>query len=129
MVYAFIKQKPSNATAVASHAGISDKKDTVQAMHPSTNADSAVATDSVVACEDAAVSGEVNQKQVSIEKSKYIYHLVQPGDTLWNIARRYDGVTVELLKEVNNFTPSSTLKIGSKIKVPDKSLFKWVYSS
>jgi membrane-bound lytic murein transglycosylase D len=53
--------------------------------------------------------------------AKYIYHLVQPGDTLWNIARRYDGVTVEVLKEVNNFTPKSTLKVGDKIKVPSNS--------
>lgn len=56
--------------------------------------------------------------QAQSAASKYIIHLVQPGDTLWNIAKRYDGITVELLKEVNNFTPQSTLKVGSKLKIP-----------
>ena len=29
---------------------------------------------------------------------KVVYHIVQPGDTLWNIASRYEGVTVERIK-------------------------------
>ncbi len=47
---------------------------------------------------------------------KYIYYLVQPGDTLWNIARRYNGVTIEMIKNINNLR-SSELKIGTKLKV------------
>jgi membrane-bound lytic murein transglycosylase D len=47
---------------------------------------------------------------------KFIWHVVQPGDTLWNIARRYEGVTVDELKAINNLT-SSTLKPGTRLKV------------
>ncbi|MFM2156787.1 MAG: hypothetical protein RL516_1536, partial [Bacteroidota bacterium] len=47
---------------------------------------------------------------------KYVYHLVQPGDTLWNIAKRYNGVTIEMIKNINNLR-SSQLKVGTKLKV------------
>ncbi|HNR21248.1 MAG TPA: transglycosylase SLT domain-containing protein [Bacteroidia bacterium] len=50
-------------------------------------------------------------------KSNYKYHTVQRGDTLWNIARRYDG-TVEQLKQMNNLSRNATIKVGAKIKVP-----------
>ncbi len=47
---------------------------------------------------------------------KYIYHVVQPGDTLWNIAKRYEGVTVEMIKDINNLH-NANLKPGTKLKV------------
>lgn len=49
-------------------------------------------------------------------KPKFIYHVVQPGDTLWNIAKRYEGVTVEMIKDINNLR-NATLKPGTKLKV------------
>ena len=51
-----------------------------------------------------------------VKTPKYVYHLVQPGDTLWNIARRYNGVTIEMIKNINNLR-SSELKVGTKLKV------------
>jgi len=48
---------------------------------------------------------------------KTVYHLVQKGDTLWNIARQYDGVTVEQLKELNQITNIKALKPGTRLKV------------
>lgn len=47
----------------------------------------------------------------------YIYHIVKPGDTLWDIAKKYNGVTVEELKKLNNITNSQSLKVGQKIKI------------
>jgi len=116
VVYATIKQKPApveNTTATAAN----DKTD-------SANVNTTVKADSSSDSETGAVTTESKTTQVSQAQSaasKYIIHLVQPGDTLWNIAKRYEGVTVELLKEANNFTPKSTLKVGSKIKVPTES--------
>jgi membrane-bound lytic murein transglycosylase D len=45
-----------------------------------------------------------------------IYHTVQTGDTLWSISKRYDGLTVEQLKKLNNLDDNS-LKIGQKLRV------------
>lgn len=47
---------------------------------------------------------------------KYVYHMVQPGDTLWNIAKRYDGVTVEMIKDINNLR-NTNIKPGTRLKV------------
>ncbi|MBG8553024.1 LysM peptidoglycan-binding domain-containing protein [Hymenobacter guriensis] len=43
-------------------------------------------------------------------------HLVQPGDTLYNISRRYQGVTVDQLRKLNNLT-SDEVKPGQKLIV------------
>ncbi|UOQ53493.1 LysM peptidoglycan-binding domain-containing protein [Hymenobacter cellulosivorans] len=43
-------------------------------------------------------------------------HLVQPGDTLYNISRRYQGVTVEQLRKLNNLK-SDEVKPGQKLLV------------
>ncbi|MBC6990997.1 LysM peptidoglycan-binding domain-containing protein [Hymenobacter sp. BT491] len=43
-------------------------------------------------------------------------HLVQPGDTLYNISRRYQGVTVEQLRKLNNLK-SDNVKPGQKLVI------------
>lgn len=48
---------------------------------------------------------------------KYIFHLVQRGDTLWNIARRYEGATVDQIMELNKISDNKSLKAGTKLKV------------
>jgi membrane-bound lytic murein transglycosylase D len=48
--------------------------------------------------------------------SKVIYHVVNRGDTLWNIAQRYE-VTVQKLKELNKLNNSNQLKPGTRLKV------------
>ena len=49
--------------------------------------------------------------------TEYIYHTVQPGDTLWGIAQNYPGVTVEDLKRLNGDMNTRHLSVGEKIKV------------
>ena len=53
--------------------------------------------------------------------STYLYHTVMPGDTLFNIATRYKGATVEQIKDLNKITDSRFLKPGTKIKVKVQS--------
>ena len=47
-----------------------------------------------------------------------ILHKVKKGDTLWNIAQRYPGVTPEKLAEINSI--SDYIRIGQTLCVPDK---------
>ncbi|MFM1876487.1 MAG: hypothetical protein RL266_2224 [Bacteroidota bacterium] len=44
------------------------------------------------------------------------YHVVQAGDTLWDIAKR-NGISVDKLKELNNINNHYTLKIGTKLRI------------
>lgn len=55
--------------------------------------------------------------QIDTDQNKYIYHTVQRGDTLWNIAQRYNGVTVERLKELNKIVSSRDLKPGTQLRI------------
>lgn len=57
---------------------------------------------------DAPASGKIT-------KGKIYY--VQPGDTLWDISRKYEGLSIEKIKKLNNLTssritPGQTLIIG-----------------
>ncbi len=53
----------------------------------------------------------------SVKEGKYLYHIVRKGDTLWDIAKEYDGVTVEKIKQLNNISNSKRLQPGQKIKI------------
>ncbi|MBL0137424.1 MAG: LysM peptidoglycan-binding domain-containing protein [Bacteroidetes bacterium] len=58
----------------------------------------------------------VTSSNVKTNDSKIIYHVVQPGDTLWKIAQRYGGMTVESIKQINRLE-SNDLKVGTRLKV------------
>jgi len=47
---------------------------------------------------------------------KFVYHIVQPGDTLWNIAQRYSG-SVEKIKKANKIYNNKNLRPGTKLKI------------
>src|SRR5688572_6232911 len=53
--------------------------------------------------------------------NQYVYHVVQPGDTLWSIAQRYDGISVDELKRENKIYNSKSLKPGTKLKIKVKA--------
>lgn len=42
------------------------------------------------------------------------YHLVQPGDSLWEISRKYQGLTVTKIKQLNKLS-SNSIKPGQKL--------------
>lgn len=52
------------------------------------------------------------------EKETFLYHVVQKGETLYRIYRKY-GISVGEIQRVNNLT-STTLDIGAKLKIPVK---------
>lgn len=96
-----------------------DSASTIEETNKSTLS---VAKNDPVKTADKAVKADKTKvaKVVSkpaINKPKYIYHTVEPGDTLFNIAKRYDGVSVAELKTLNNIHNIRSLKPGMKLKV------------
>ncbi len=52
-----------------------------------------------------------------VSRNKYLYHVVQPGDTLWSIAQRYDGISADEIKKVNRIYNPRGLKPGTRLKI------------
>jgi membrane-bound lytic murein transglycosylase D len=55
----------------------------------------------------------------AVTQGKYLYHVVRKGDTLWDIAKEYDGVTVDQIKSLNNLRNSNKLQPGQKIIIAE----------
>jgi membrane-bound lytic murein transglycosylase D len=53
----------------------------------------------------------------TIDKGSYKYYTIQPGDTLWGIASKLDGVSVNKLRQLNDVNNVKRLKPGQKIIV------------
>lgn len=61
--------------------------------------------------------------QVDAEKiqpksdGKYMYHTVRSGDNLWDIANKYDGVSIEQIQKLNKALDTKKLKLGTKLRI------------
>jgi membrane-bound lytic murein transglycosylase D len=53
----------------------------------------------------------------SASSDDYIYYEVKNGDTLWNIASQYSGVTTQDLCKWNNLGANAKIKPGEKLKI------------
>ena len=51
---------------------------------------------------------------------EYIYYTIRKGDTMWDIAQKYNGVSVDDIKRHNSSLNSNNLKAGTKIKIVTK---------
>ncbi len=112
-----VKQVPEN---VAARKDSGDNKANVASTTPPAAdvADSATKSEVAQNADSSASTDQKNDAQptASENPSRFIYHLVQPGDTLWNIAKRYEGVTVEMIKDINNLH-NTNIKPGTRLKV------------
>ena len=64
------------------------------------------------------------QKQpskVTSSQKDYFFYTVQQGDTLWKIAQKYNGVSVDDLIRLNNLGNNNKITPGQKIKVHSAS--------
>jgi membrane-bound lytic murein transglycosylase D len=74
----------------------------------------------IVYAPKANKSTSVKSTATKSSDGKYVYHTIRKGDTLWDIAKLYDGVTVDQIKKLNKIRNSKKLKPGQKIKVSSK---------
>ena len=52
----------------------------------------------------------------SIDAAGSKYHLVQSGDTLWDISKKYGNVSIEKIKQLNKLS-SNNIKVGQKLLI------------
>lgn len=55
--------------------------------------------------------------QTATAEGDAMYYKVKAGDTLYEIAKKFDGVTVNQLKKMNNIYNSKHLKAGQRLKI------------
>ncbi|QZE13558.1 transglycosylase SLT domain-containing protein [Halosquirtibacter laminarini] len=53
----------------------------------------------------------------SSSNGKFQYYTVRKNDTLWKIAKKYEGVSENSLKRLNGISNARSLSIGKKIKI------------
>jgi membrane-bound lytic murein transglycosylase D len=63
------------------------------------------------------VKNPAESSQETATKEEARYYTVQSGDTLWDIANKYKGVTVDEIKRLNNIYNSKRLNVGQRIKL------------
>lgn len=61
-----------------------------------------------------------HEKTNNNSTTEYVYHIVKSGDTLWDIAQKYE-VSVNDIKKWNHISNANRLKLGQKLKVAIKS--------
>jgi D-alanyl-D-alanine carboxypeptidase len=64
----------------------------------------------------AKVSGQAVAKQTSDSRIIHFY-TVRPGDTLWTISQKYDGVSVKDIMRANRIKRANSLKPGTTLKI------------
>lgn len=67
-----------------------------------------------------AYTASVMKKNPTVKQNMVVsgikYHIVQPGDTLWDISKAYNDITIEKLKKLNNLK-SNKIQPGQKLVV------------
>ena len=66
---------------------------------------------------DVAESKKSTNSSKVTQDSNFQYHTVRNGDTLWDIAKLYDGVNYDEIRELNSGINVKRLKQGQKIKI------------
>ena len=70
-----------------------------------------------VACAGRATSPVVERSEPTSPTADGVFHTVEPGQTLWRIARAY-GVDVEALRRINRIDDVHDISVGTKLWIP-----------
>ncbi|MDD4757247.1 MAG: LysM peptidoglycan-binding domain-containing protein, partial [Prolixibacteraceae bacterium] len=68
---------------------------------------------------NAGSGSDTASKQEKLDPG-YEYYTVKNGDTIWEIARRYAGISPDDILKLNNLNNRSRLSIGQKLKIREK---------
>jgi membrane-bound lytic murein transglycosylase D len=68
-----------------------------------------------------AQTAPVTRISTNLDFDNYVYYTVRAGDTLWDIAKKYPGISDEDIKRLNNISDVSKIKPGQKLKIKPKS--------
>ena len=105
-------KQPNNPTSEA----LAEKPIVVDSLNNYNTATIERGSDSLVQNNNIRSAVVHSESKVS-NKPKIVYYTVQPGDTLWRISQKFDGVTVTQLKQWNKINSNKNLKAGTKLKV------------
>jgi membrane-bound lytic murein transglycosylase D len=69
-----------------------------------------------------AIGAPADQNLTTISPDgKFVLYIVKYGDTVWDIAKKYPGVTGTEIMEVNNISNANKIVPGQKIKIPKRA--------
>ncbi|MFV0590616.1 MAG: transglycosylase SLT domain-containing protein [Draconibacterium sp.] len=60
------------------------------------------------------------EKQADPVDPSYVYHTVRSGDTLWDIAQKYAGISADDIMQLNKLSNDRGLYVGQKLKIKRK---------
>ncbi len=71
--------------------------------------------------EEAFASAKIEKvPERNDDENTFVFYKVEIGDTLWAIAKKYAGNTVENIKSLNGLKDNESLKAGMILKIPKK---------
>jgi membrane-bound lytic murein transglycosylase D len=111
----FINNEPA-IYAYKSAQEIQEEKNLAMATTNKTLSNDQTVSKTSPANQSSAGNNKTNTGKSSSD-SKYVYHIVQKGDSLWSIANRYKGASIDEIRRLNNLSNSAILRPGMKLKV------------
>ena len=63
------------------------------------------------------VSSAASTEKSTSKAGEYLMYTVKKGDTLWEISRKFEGVSLNDIMKLNGFTKKSKIMPGKKIKI------------
>ncbi|MGL5633700.1 MAG: DUF3794 and LysM peptidoglycan-binding domain-containing protein [Sarcina sp.] len=64
---------------------------------------------------------EDDEVEVPVKKASVIIYVIQQGDTIWKLAKKYK-TTMQAIAEINNIDLNDSLDIGDKLIIPGRAI-------
>lgn len=81
------------------------------------NGEPAASTRVASASSSKSTANSESAKQSTSVSGEYLMYTVKKGDTLWEISRKFEGVSLNDIMKLNGFTKNSKILPGKKIRI------------